>query len=626
MLIKLFKKYESLISYAFFGVCTTIVNIVAYYLFAHILKFGTASSTAIAWFLAVLFALITNKIWVFKSKSWEKDVLIKETISFFSCRLLTGLLDILIMIVFVDVLHFNDIVIKVISNILVIILNYVASKLIIFNSESKIDYKKYCSIGMILLVIFAFTFIISMESALNPWNVTVPVGNDSNVFRSIANYMLNGLMPYRDLFDHKGPIIYLINYFGIILSPKYGIWVLEFIFMFITIYFIYKSASLLLKGNHCYSLLTTFIVCTPLFSYFEGGNLTEEYALPFIAISLYVFLDYYLNKKVNTVRLVICGMCCAMVFLLRVNMATLWVVFCIAIFLKCVINKEWKELTKFVVLFTIGFSLILIATIVWLNKANALGDFINCYFSFNGMYSSGVKLYDIIDTVLALCSHNIVMFGLIGSILIVSYKKDELSKVCLIYFVFTILLSAMSGRKYYHYAIIYIPMLVYPISVLLNELKLGVKNKLNANSVVVVMLTLICIPSWVTGASHSINQYRDFDTNNNTLKDTIDYKISEYIKNNTSADELITVYGNENEVYLLSQRKSASKYTYQIPIINVSKSLEREYFNDLKKNNPKYIVIEDRDDRIINYINKNNYEIVSEFENEKLQVYRKQVS
>ncbi len=128
-------KYKDIILYGIFGVLTTLVNIVTYYIFARILKCGTVISTVIAWIISVLFAFVTNKKWVFNSPSWDKNTVSKELVSFISCRLLTGLLDLLIMMLFVDVLHFNDLVIKIISNIIVIILNYVASKLIIFKKK-----------------------------------------------------------------------------------------------------------------------------------------------------------------------------------------------------------------------------------------------------------------------------------------------------------------------------------------------------------------------------------------------------------------------------------------------------------------------------------------------------------
>ena len=135
-MIELLTKYKSLISYAFFGVCTTVINLVAYYLCSHILSLTTVVSTVIAWIVAAIFAYVTNKLWVFECKSWEKQVLIKEIPSFFACRILTGVLDIAIMAIFVDVLHFNDMLMKIISNVLVIILNYIASKFLIFKRSN----------------------------------------------------------------------------------------------------------------------------------------------------------------------------------------------------------------------------------------------------------------------------------------------------------------------------------------------------------------------------------------------------------------------------------------------------------------------------------------------------------
>lgn len=134
--VELIKKNKMIISYLFFGVCTTAVNIIAYYL-CTLWGLSTALSTIIAWLLAVLFAYVTNRKFVFESENKSFDSVAKETISFFSCRAITGLLDLVIMIVFVDLLFFNDMVMKIISNVLVIILNYLASKLWIFNKKNK---------------------------------------------------------------------------------------------------------------------------------------------------------------------------------------------------------------------------------------------------------------------------------------------------------------------------------------------------------------------------------------------------------------------------------------------------------------------------------------------------------
>ena len=131
----LVKKYTPFLLYAMFGVLTTVVNLVAYWLFAHVMNIGTMASTMIAWIAAVLFAYLTNRKWVFGSEAIKVREVIREVASFFVCRLATGIVDWACMLVFVDLLRFNDMVIKVAANIVVIILNYVASKLVIFKRK-----------------------------------------------------------------------------------------------------------------------------------------------------------------------------------------------------------------------------------------------------------------------------------------------------------------------------------------------------------------------------------------------------------------------------------------------------------------------------------------------------------
>lgn len=132
---KLVKKYKSLICYGIFGVLTTIINIVVYALCYEQLGISNVASNVIAWIASVIFAYVTNKIWVFESRSMELRILAKEIVSFFGCRLATGVLDLAIMYVTVDKLAFHSTLMKCISNVIVIVANYVASKLVIFNHK-----------------------------------------------------------------------------------------------------------------------------------------------------------------------------------------------------------------------------------------------------------------------------------------------------------------------------------------------------------------------------------------------------------------------------------------------------------------------------------------------------------
>ena len=126
-----------IILYLIFGVLSTIVNIASYAISTKIFKIEYLISNIIAWILAVTFAYITNKIFVFESKTVEKKKLLKEFLLFYYYRIVTLIMEMIILYVCVDVLKFNDMIIKVIANILVIMLNYVFSKFIIFKKGSK---------------------------------------------------------------------------------------------------------------------------------------------------------------------------------------------------------------------------------------------------------------------------------------------------------------------------------------------------------------------------------------------------------------------------------------------------------------------------------------------------------
>ncbi len=135
-LLALLQKYREALLYLIFGGLTTLINIIAYVLLARGLSLDVTFSTAVAWVISVIFAYLTNRRWVFQSKASTAKQLLLEAGAFFGGRVFSGLLDIGIMYLFAQRLGFNDLVIKVLSNIVVIILNYVISKWIVFRKRS----------------------------------------------------------------------------------------------------------------------------------------------------------------------------------------------------------------------------------------------------------------------------------------------------------------------------------------------------------------------------------------------------------------------------------------------------------------------------------------------------------
>ena len=126
------------ILYVIFGVLTTIVNLIAYYLFSNIININYLISNAIAWIISVVFAYITNKFFVFNSSYINKDVIIEEFIKFMNFRLISGLSEVVLLFLFVDLLLMNDIVAKLIIGVLVALINFIFSKVFIFKGVDEL--------------------------------------------------------------------------------------------------------------------------------------------------------------------------------------------------------------------------------------------------------------------------------------------------------------------------------------------------------------------------------------------------------------------------------------------------------------------------------------------------------
>lgn len=133
-LLELWKKVVNpeTISYLVFGVLTTVINIVVFGLLYDRLAWHLVAANVLAWLVSVIFAFFTNKIFVFRSTSFALDVFFREIVSFFAARLLSLGVDTAGMWILVDLLEGNSWIAKIVMNVIVIVMNYVLSKLIIF--------------------------------------------------------------------------------------------------------------------------------------------------------------------------------------------------------------------------------------------------------------------------------------------------------------------------------------------------------------------------------------------------------------------------------------------------------------------------------------------------------------
>jgi putative flippase GtrA len=125
-------RHWDIISYLVFGVLTTVVNYLVYLPCYNLLGLSAAVSNVIAWSVAVLFAYVTNKPFVFRSHDWSLQTVIPEFVKFVGCRVASGGVETLILLLTVDILGWNGNLWKLIVSVLVVVANYFGSKLLVF--------------------------------------------------------------------------------------------------------------------------------------------------------------------------------------------------------------------------------------------------------------------------------------------------------------------------------------------------------------------------------------------------------------------------------------------------------------------------------------------------------------
>lgn len=125
-------KHWDIVSYLFFGVLTTVVNYLVYLPLYNLLGVSAAVSNMIAWVAGVAFAYLTNKPFVFKSHDWSAKTVLPELSKFVGCRVASGTMETAIIFLTVDVLGWNGNIWKIVTSVLVVVMNYVGSKLLVF--------------------------------------------------------------------------------------------------------------------------------------------------------------------------------------------------------------------------------------------------------------------------------------------------------------------------------------------------------------------------------------------------------------------------------------------------------------------------------------------------------------
>ena len=211
---------------------------------------------------------------------------------------------------------------------------------------------------------------------------------DSNAFFTVGKGMANGLVPYRDLFEQKGPLLYALHAFAYTLSHTTfrGVYILESLAMFINLIFAFKISRLYLKWMPA----VIISILLPLFllneSAFRYGDSAEEFSIPFLFGLLYMLFKKYRSDDASFFRwpvYLVNGILVGCVFWIKFTLVGPWIGFYFAMLFISIGNKRWRELGSAIVFTLAGLVLSSLPWLIYFGINHAINDLINVYIIFN---------------------------------------------------------------------------------------------------------------------------------------------------------------------------------------------------------------------------------------------------
>lgn len=242
---------------------------------------------------------------------------------------------------------------------------------------------------LIALTLYAFLFLFfcSKMSPLYPTNEWA----DVNVYFNVGKGMFSGMTLYTDIFDHKGPLIFIIYGVGAIASESsfVGLFILQVVAWILAIWFTFLTAKIFLKMSTAF--IVSLIAPIAFLSYLYNGGSAEEMALLLSIVSTYFFVSYFVqaqSKQHKPRYMFVHGVLTAMVFMIKLNLMLFWFFPLLAIFITLLWKKEYKNFLSNCAAYLGGFILVSLPIILYFVYNGALGEAFHVYIELNKQYSN----------------------------------------------------------------------------------------------------------------------------------------------------------------------------------------------------------------------------------------------
>jgi len=286
--------------------------------------------------------------------------------------------------------------------------------------------------------------------------------SDSSVFLIIGKAMANGAVPYIDIFDHKGPVLFFLEALGWLIMPNgLGNFFIQWIFMTLNLIIILKIGELFFNKKLAWIPVVFFLLI--LASTFEGGNLTEEYCLPFLLLPLYLSVKYFkkLPKGIPMhppLYALVYGMCFTLIIFIRLNNAVLICAIVLVVMIHLLSNKAYRNFFDNVLTFLSGSLGVFSVIAIYFIFNHAFGEMIYGTFLFNMMYAEGLTGIKTADELIKFAySVSPVIFSVGMGILYLLKKENIYIGLILIIGSAVTFFSLLLGGVFYHYFILTTP-------------------------------------------------------------------------------------------------------------------------------------------------------------------------
>lgn len=439
-------------------------------------------------------------------------------------------------------------------------------------NKTKNTFKENTPVFLIFLAFsFAILYICTASSpryAINPWN-------DANAFMTVGRAMASGKIVYKDIFEQKGPLLYLIHALASLISSTSftGVYVLQAMSLSVFAFSSYKIASLYISRvwSIASAVLTCFFAINSTCYYY--GDSAEEFCLPLLSISIYFFCKYFKDtstQKISKSVFFLVGFFAGCVAMIKFTLIGFWFAWAAYISIHTwLVKKSFKKAFTDALVLLCGMGVAIFPWIIYFAVNNALYDFINVYFVLNSTsyaVTDNMTVFKYISEFVHTIGVNLVftpcasLFSILGMFAFVFsnfFTEKKLFSRISVPFVFCLgLYIIYSGLKSYSYYLI--PISTFTVFSFIVLFKFVEKYSKNGSKKIPQIITCSVLIVLTVTASNFVNI--SSRTVVRDKADSLTYKAAEYIKEKNPDGKVLNYQGLDSGIYLATEQIPAFRH------------------------------------------------------------------